>query len=133
VQAITGESILLEHDARYLDSKDYNYSAEEDGKGWIHVVIHDFLLPDAYAPRSCDLLIKLPPGYPNANPDMFWTHPDIKLIRGAWPRSAEVHEVLNGKSWQRWSRHLTASKWRPGCDCIQTFLAAIRRELAKGV
>lgn len=132
MQAIIGESILLEADARYLESKGYEYSANQDSSGSILVVIHDFPLPEAYAPTSCDLLMKLPPGYPNANPDMFWTRPDVKLKGGTWPRSSEVHEVLNGAPWQRWSRHLTASAWRPGRDCVRTFLAAIRRELSKG-
>lgn len=126
-------SALLESDAQYLDSKGYEYSANQDSNGSLLVIIHDFPLSAAYTPSRCGLLIKLPAGYPNANPDMFWTRPDVKLQNGAWPRSSEVREVLNGVSWQRWSRHLTASAWRPGTDCIQTFLAAIRRELLKGI
>jgi hypothetical protein len=133
MQAIASESVLLESDARHLESKGYKYSANQDSSGLILVVIHDIPLPEAYTPTRCDLLINLPPGYPNANPDMFWTRPDVKLKNGAWPRSSEVHEILNGASWQRWSRHLTASAWRPGMDCVRTFLAAIRRELLKGV
>lgn len=130
---LAGESALLEGDAQYLESKGYEYAANRDGNGLILVVIHEHPVPEAYTPTKCDLLIKLPAGYPNASLDMFWTRPDVKLKNGAWPRSSEVHEVLNGVSWQRWSRHLTASAWRPGTDCIQTFLAAIRRELLKGI
>lgn len=129
---LASESALLKSDAQYLELKGYEYSANQESNGSILVVIHDFPLSEAYTPTSCDLLIKLPPAYPNANPDMFWTWPDVKLRSGAWPRSSEVHEVLNGRPWQRWSRHLTASAWRPGRDCVRTFLAVVRRELLKG-
>lgn len=129
---LASESALLEFDAQYLESKGYEYSANQCANGPILVVIHGYPLPEHYTPSKCDLLIKLPPGYPNASLDMFWTRPDVKLRSGVWPRSSDVHEMINGALWQRWSRHLTASSWRPGTDCIQTFLAVIRRELLKG-
>jgi len=130
--AATKSRLLPEADAEYLETKGYRFSEEAVG-GWIHVIVHEFSLPAAYCPGTCDLLIRLPAGYPNANPDMFWTRPDVRLANGNWPSRGDYHESFAGASWQRWSRHFPPDTWRPGTDTLQSFLATIRRELAKGV
>lgn len=123
---------LPEIDRDYLDSKQFDHAVAKSGSA-VHLVIRGFELPEAYSPRRVDLLLILPAGYPNSSPDMFWTHPDVKLANGAWPQAAEVHEIYGERSWQRWSRHFNGGSWRPGIDNIRTFLAAIRRELSKGI
>ena len=122
---------LPEADREFLDEKGYRYTVENVG-GFMHVIIHDFELPPAYTPRTCDLLIRLPPGYPNANPDMFWTRPNVKLAAGNWPANADHLQDFSGSSWQRWSRHFPDGRWRAGIDGLDTYLASIRRELAVG-
>lgn len=128
----TKSQLLPDPDAEYLESKGYRFS-EKNASGWIHVTLHDFLLPTCYCPGVCDLLVRLPPAYPNANPDMFWTRPDIRLSTGNWPARADVHESFDGESWQRWSRHVPPNSWRIGIDTLQTFIAMIKHELAKGL
>lgn len=123
---------LPEIDCDYLESKQYDHTVAKIGSA-VHLIIRDFELPGAYSPRRVDLLLILPAGYPNSSPDMFWTYPDAKLANGAWPRAADVHETYGERSWQRWSRHFNGGSWRPGIDDIRTFLAAIRRELNKGI
>src|SRR3954464_4335827 len=108
-----GNHLLPEDDVRYLSAKEHKYEVVQDS-GEIFVLIHDYALPPCYLPASCTLLIKLLPGYPNTNPDMFWTTPAVRLASGAVPAAAEVIEVYEGKQWQRWSRH--AQQWRPGVD-----------------
>jgi hypothetical protein len=125
------KKILPKPDVDYLISKGYQFDAHRNGDG-VHVIIDNYNFPEAYQSRQASLLIILPAGYPNANPDMFWTCPDVKLINGAWPKAAEHHETYNGRSWQRWSRHSTG-QWRPGIDDLQTFLASVRKEVDKGV
>jgi hypothetical protein len=120
--------LLPESDREFLDSKAYTYEVQRAGD--IYVLIRDFVLPEAYAPRTCTLMLKLPAGYPNANPDMFWTAPNIRLLGGAFPVATEVVETHMGQSWQRWSRHTNG--WRAGVDNIQTKLRAVVSELAKG-
>lgn len=121
--------LLSESDLHYLDVKGFKYEVSAQGNE-IHLVIRQFELPGHYVPKQCDLLLRLPPGYPNTNPDMFWTTPGIHLADGRPPVAAEVIELLDGKQWQRWSRHNNA--WRPGVDDIQTKLRAVRTELDKG-
>jgi Prokaryotic E2 family E len=122
---------LLEEDELYLKEKEYDYEAIERGSE-LHLVIRKFPMPGAYAPQSVELLIRLPAGYPNAKPDMFWTTPRVSLANGQCPLAAEVNEVYGGTAWQRWSRHWNA-KWRPGVDGLETFLGSIRNELQKGI
>ncbi len=128
----TSAALIPELDLEYLEAKGYRYGLQAEG-GWINVVIHDFALPVRYAPVRAELLVRLPAAYPNTNPDMFWTRPDVMLAGGGWPRAATCHETYGGLGWQRWSRHFPAGSWRPGVDCLETYLASIRRELHKGI
>jgi hypothetical protein len=83
-------------------------------------------------PRKANLMFILPAGYPNANLDMFWTEPVVKLANGNWPVNANQHALYGGVSWQRWSRHFQTA-WRQGVDNLRTFVATIRKELSRGV
>ena len=122
---------LLESDEEYLRTKRYNFEATDQGSE-LHVIIHGFPMPDAYSERSVELLVRLPAGYPNARPDMFWTIPRVTLTNGQLPQGAGVNENHGGRTWQRWSRHWT-TPWRPGVDGLDTFLVAIRNEITKGI
>lgn len=121
--------ILPNSEIQYLEDKGFEYEERQSG-GEILLIIRNYQLPAFYVPRSCSLMIKLPSGYPNANPDMFWTNPIIRLTNGSAPIASEVQESYNGESWQRWSRHMNS--WRAGIDNIQTKLRAVKTELEKG-
>jgi Prokaryotic E2 family E len=127
----TIDDLLPEIDRDFLADKNLKYVAMQLGAD-THVIIKDFDFPAAYLPRKANLLIILPAGYPNANLDMFWTEPIVKLADGNWPTRADNHAVYNGVSWQRWSRHFQTT-WRQGVDNLRTFVATIRKELARGV
>lgn len=121
---------LPELDGNFLAEKGFAFEAKEEN-GFINLVIQGYRMPSAYTPPVVDLLIRLPAGYPNANPDMFWTRPNVTLVSGAVPTTANVQETHLGLSWQRWSRH--GNGWRPGVDGLRSFLTMIRRELEKGI
>jgi hypothetical protein len=121
---------LLEEDEEYLKAKRYEYEATPENSV-VNLVIKGFTLPPAYNPSRVDLLIRLPPGYPQGHPDMFWTDPHVQKANGGDPNAASVEENYIGRKWQRWSRHWSAP-WRPGTDGLHTFIAATIRELAKG-
>src|SRR5690606_24945561 len=97
----------------------------------IHIVIQDYQFPEYYQPRQASLLLIFPAGYPNAKPDMFWTTPDIRLCDGSWPLSSAHHQDFNGRTWQRWSRHINT--WRPGIDNLKSFMTSVRTEINKGL
>lgn len=121
--------MLPEIDREFLAEKELDFEAHENG-GETYVLIRNYSLPEPYTPRACTLMLKLPPGYPVANPDMFWTSPAVRLASGAMPVAADVHELYSGVQWQRWSRH--CGQWRAGVDNIQTKLRSVRTELEKG-
>lgn len=125
------EDLLPEIDRDFLAEKNLKYIVMQLGAD-THVIVKDFDFPAAYMPRKANLMFILPAGYPNANLDMFWTEPVVKLANGNWPVNANQHALYGGVSWQRWSRHFQTA-WRQGVDNLRTFVATIRKELSRGV
>lgn len=132
--------LLPEEDVAFLEEKYPDAKVYKVGDE-VHVMFASFSFPAAYSPRHADLLVRLPAGYPDAKPDMFWTNPDVKLVSGAWPIQCAHHEVPGSgagvevykAAWQRWSRHSNAADWRPGVDGLRTFVGAIKSELERQV
>lgn len=127
--AITGTPTLLpELDVEFLNEKDFDCEVTQVG-GEVRVIINNFPFPAQYSPRTAKLMLRLPSGYPNANPDMFWTSPDVKLLNGNLPLNANYYDPSAG-NWQRWSRH--DNSWRPGTDDLRTKISSVRKELESG-
>lgn len=93
--------------------------------GWQHLVISDFPLPQGFVPERVELLVKLPPGFPDSAPDMFWVHPAVRTRAGTVPRSTSIEQLM-GKNWQRFSWHLAAGAWKPGVSDLRDFLRCVR-------
>ncbi len=110
-------------DQRYLT--DHGIKAEVSTSGnQVGVVLPRYELPGtAVSPRTVDLLIILPPGYPDSGPDMFYLHPWVQMPTGQWPNKADHAFQFGGRSWQRWSRH--SNVWRGGVDGIWTMLRRV--------
>lgn len=124
-------SALPEPDARFLADKGIEFEAAVNS-GMLCVTLKRFRLPDGYEPRDVDLLLRLPAGYPDASPDMYWVQPPVRLVRtGAFPAAADQMESHLGTTWQRFSRHLAPGVWRPGADTLQAYLALIATDLAR--
>ena len=121
-------TFLPEKDREYLESKGIVFEEHEQGsqKG---VILKGFSLPHGrFDADAADILILLPPGYPDAAPDMFYTLPWLKLAgRGCYARRADQPFSFKGESWQRWSRH--NSEWRPGADGIWTMIMRVEHAL----
>ena len=117
---------LPEIDKDYLNEKQIVFREVQEGanKG---VIIQNWKLPDGKFDYSAiELLILLPPGYPDAPPDMFYVFPP--LILSSVNRSARATEStfqFENRTWQRWSRHFSANEWRSGIDCLMTFLKKV--------
>ncbi|MDP8983022.1 MAG: multiubiquitin domain-containing protein [Acidobacteriota bacterium] len=93
--------------------------------GWTFLVISNFELPAGFNPNRVEMLVKLPPGFPDAAPDMFWICPAVNAPNGNAPRSTSNERIL-GKNWQRFSWHLAAGAWKPGISDLRDFLRCIR-------
>lgn len=119
-------ALLCEQDDSFLGSLRHS-STVEIIDGFVHVVLTDFPAP-GLDPRHVDLLLRLPIGFPDATPDMFWVSPAL-TAKGAAIPGTEQTETYLGRSWQRWSRHI-GGQWRSGADNLETYLAYVRRALA---
>ncbi|GAB2731711.1 E2/UBC family protein [Nocardioides pakistanensis] len=119
-------AVLREQDQSVLESLGYSYSVEVSD-GFVNVVLANFPTP-GLDPCHVDLLLRLPIGFPDATPDMFWVSPAL-TAKGAAIPGTELTENYLGRSWQRWSRHI-GGQWRPGVDNLETYLAYVRRALA---
>lgn len=99
--------------------------------GWTHVIVRDFPVPDAYLPGKTSILVKLPPLFPDAAPDMFWASPPLALRGGGTPQAAGI-EQINGQPWQRFSWHLQPNTWRPGVSTLRDYIRVVILRLARG-
>lgn len=98
--------------------------------GWTFVVVPDYPLPDCFSPVSVRLLVKLPPTFPDAAPDMFWLNPQVRTASACAPQGTSI-EMLLGAQWQRFSWHLLPGAWRPGTSTLRDYMRCIRTRLEK--
>ena len=105
-------------------------SVHEQGDGWKFLVVSGFKLPAAYSPQAVELLVKIPPLFPEAAPDMFWVRPAVALGDGTLPKSTSSENLL-GSTWQRFSWHLAKGAWKPGTSTLRDFVRCIRGRLLR--
>lgn len=126
--------MLSEEDHAWLKERNFTYETSLDPSGLTNLIIKGYRLPDGFDHEDVDLLVRLPSGFPDAAPDMFWVDPTIKLRKtGATAPASEQYEKHAGRNWQRFSRHLNPGAWRPGVDSLQSWIIAIRVLLEKDI
>lgn len=101
-----------------------NVALHDEPQGWRFLVISDYALPAGFTPSRVQLLLKLPPSFPDAAPDMFWVRPTVRTPSGCVPRSTCIERLL-GRDWQRFSWHLKQGAWRPGISTLGDFLRCV--------
>lgn len=121
-------NFLPSKDRQYFEDRGLLFEEVVNGtqKG---VIIRGFQLPPGrYDIGQADILILIPPGYPDIPPDMFYLLPWARLVQAArYPRAADQPFQFNSQTWQRWSRH--SNEWRPGMDGIWTMLKRVEYAL----
>ena len=125
---------LPEQDTDHLNSLALQWETLRDG-GLSWVIIYGFPVPSGYNVQNVDVAITIQPGYPVTQLDMAYFHPHLQLANQR-TISAITFQQIDGRSFQRWSRHRTTSNpWRPGVDDLSTHLACVafwfERELEK--
>lgn len=123
---------LPETDTTYLAERNIDHEVVIDG-GMTCVIVHAWALPAGFDRDSADLMVRLSPGYPDVNPDMWWFDPAVRLAGGQDLPATQVVEQYMGRSWQRWSRHLNTGHWRSGIDGLESYFALIRQDLERSV
>ena len=92
--------------------------------GWTFLRVREFQIPKGYTQDKISLLLKIPSGFPDAAPDMFWITPHLKTTSGAVPQGTSYETIL-GEQWQRFSWHLRPGAWRPGISTLRDFMRSI--------
>lgn len=123
---------LPEHDATCLVERGVTFTVTVEA-GMTCVVLRGYRLPSGYDHDQADLLLRLSPGFPDVQPDMWWFDPAIRLKDGRVVKATEQTEHHLGRNWQRWSRHFNSGQWRSGTDSLESYLALIRKELEQCV
>jgi hypothetical protein len=121
---------LLPADAQALIDRGLTYNSIDDS-GMTCVVISSWQLPSGLDHSESDLLLRLPAGFPDVAPDMWWFSPAVRLANGGVIPATEVVETHLGREWQRWSRHLQPGQWQSGVDALENYLALIQHELLR--
>ena len=116
---------LPEEDIEYLESSCYKWETITNGRfNW--VIIYDFPVPDGYNQHAVDVALRIDQGYPVSQIDMAYFHPSLQLLNGKVIGASNALQAIEGKNWQRWSRHRTGhNPWRPGIDDISTHLQLV--------
>lgn len=123
---------LLATDEAFLVAKSFTFTFLPEGGSDQLLVLREVPLAEGrFDQVRTDVLVKIPPGYPVTPLDMFWVCPALRLADGRTPTAADSHEPHEGRSWQRFSRHLPAGSWRPGIDSLRTFLPRVLAELTQ--
>lgn len=115
---------LPEQDVDFLNSSGYQWEAIREGSGnW--VIIYSYPIPEGYNVNMVNLALKIDAGYPVSQIDMVYFMPALRLSNNR-TIIALAQKNIDGKTWQRWSRHRTGENpWRPGLDDISTHLQMV--------
>lgn len=115
---------LLPEDENFLDEYGHPWETIKEGHPW--VLIHDFPVPKGYNCETVTVAIRLETGYPNSQLDMAYFHPALSRTDGKPIGQTNCVQSLDGKQFQRWSRHRTAKNpWVPGTDNLESHVILI--------
>lgn len=89
----------------------------EAGSQWL--LVHGFPFPEGYNHSAGSVAVQIPSNYPTAPLDMAYFYPHLVRQDGGPLRQTETRQPLDGKEWQRWSRHYA---WRVGVDNLSSHL-----------
>ena len=124
---------VLPKDEAGLDERELSWSTLVDqGRRWL--VLNDVALPAGFDASTATIAMEVPPSYPAGEIDMFYVHPHLARLDGVTIPQTQIEQPIDGRSFQRWSRHRGAlAPWRPGLDSVLTHLALIDASLAREV
>lgn len=116
--------LLLDSDYERL--RGVGLTFEEDTVQNFFIFLGVRLPENQYTAPACDVLVIIPPNYPQAGNDMFWTYPrlhrkDGRPIPAVLEPGGGDNRFWKEREFCRWSRHWAPNSpggWRPGKDDI---------------
>lgn len=122
---------LLEIDEAHLNATGLKWETIKcDERRWL--IIYDYPLLRGYKPAKVKLALDIPKDYPQAQLDMFYFDPSVSRCDGTVIPNTQVTAVIEGVTFQGWSRHRNAAQpWDPFSDNVATQLALVEHSLAR--
>jgi len=115
---------LLPEDQKFLEDYGLPWETVVDGSQW--VLIHDFSTHDGYNHATVTTAIRMETGYPVAELNMVYFFPALARKDGKSIGATESPQQLDGKTFQRWSRHRTSNNpWKLGEDNLGSHIILI--------
>jgi hypothetical protein len=115
---------LLPADQAFLERYGLPWEAIVDKSQWI--LIHEFPTHGGYNHPKVSIGVRLETGYPQAQLNMVYVNPPLARRDSQGIGATQATQALDGKTWQRWSRHRTpANPWKPGEDSLETHVYLI--------
>lgn len=121
--------VLPKDDVAFLEELGLSWRTEPDCGQAGFLIIDGFdTSGGGFTPPQTTLMVRIPALYNTTPLDMWYCDPPI-LLGGSNPVNTEAREVFLGRTWQRFSRHLSPGSWRPGKDGLRSFFRFIFIEL----
>jgi len=115
---------LLPEDLKFLEDYGLAWETLVDGSRW--VLIHEFPTPTGYNQKQVIATIRIEIGYPKTPLDMVYFHPALARIDKKPIGATQGTQQLDGKVFQRWSRHRTnINPWLVGQDNLGTHIILV--------
>ena len=122
---------LVAEDAAFLGALGLHWEALRDANR-LWVLIYDVPLPSGFQAATANVAIEIAAGYPTGQLDMAYFSPPLHRLDGQSIACVEAIEQIDGKAWQRWSRHRTGtSVWVPGVDNLESHFAYVQDWLVR--
>ena len=126
--------VLSSDDTEYLDNAfPGNWESISEG----YVLIHHFPICSGFTVREVTAAIQIPSNYPVVPLDMVYFNPPVLRSDGQTIPATNATQGIDGKTFQRWSRHYVRGTWIPGENNLATHVLAIsdwlERALVGGV
>lgn len=121
---------LLPQDKQFLDEYGHPWETILDGSQW--VLIHEWPTHEGYNHPYATVAIRMETGYPNTELNMVYFSPALARKDGKPIGATGSTQVIDGKTYQRWSRHRTPQNpWRAGLDGLDTHVMLIEDWLTR--
>jgi len=121
---------LPAEDEQFLDGLGIPWETILSGSIWL--LIYNYPLPVGYNIPATTVALLIPPAYPAAEIDMAYFNPALAKASGRGI-AAISWQAIDGKTFQRWSRHRHAGDWQPGVDSIITHLSLVDNWLKEDI
>jgi hypothetical protein len=115
---------LLPVDEVFLTQYGLPWETVIEGSQW--VIVHNFPTHKEYIYDKTSIAIRVETAYPQTQLDMVYVYPSLVRRDGHPIQQTQAQQSLDGKQWQRWSRHRTsANPWNPQEDSLETHIYLI--------